>query len=461
MIIAPASLQTAAERRIEDGARLVWIFADCVESQTVLHYVVEQDGQLLDLAGPIYDSARALSQRIPAADWYERELAERFGIKLDGLPKHRPLTKIVPAQQLLDVESSEVSTVLYGPVRSGIVESARWIVETGGEDFIDVYPSMFFKHRGLEERFVGLPIELAPFVAEHASGATASSHAAAFARAAERAMGIEVPDRARATRAVLVELERIHQHLDSLAKLAEDGSLSVGSAQVFAAKERIHRLLCDATGNRFARGVICVGGTRGDVLEPLRETCARDLDLAEHHARTAVDRLIRTQSFMDRLIGTGRLEADLITRYGAVGPVARGSGVSSDVRTRDGFLYTPLAAEEAIEYNGDAVSRALVRVAEIQRSFQLARNALDANPTGPHFVRPSITNGAAIARVESPQGELLYFVRIADGVLARVAIRSASYANWPLFVPSLPGNIFTDFSFIEHSFGAVQAEVDR
>jgi len=461
VIVAPASLQTTAERHVEAGARLAWIFADRIEAATILHYVVEESGKLHDLAGPLYDSARALSAHIPAADWYERELVERFDVRLDGLPRQRPLTRVVPAHDLRVVESPEVSTVLYGPVRSGIVESARWIVESGGEDFVDVFPSMFFKHRGLEDRFLDCPLELAPFVAEHVSGVTASCHAAAFARAAERAMGIEAPDRARAARAVLVELERVHQHLDSLAKLAEDGSLSVGSAQVFAAKERIHRLLCDATGNRYARGAICIGGTRFDLLDPLRKTCARDLDLAEHHARSAIGRLIETQSFMDRLIGTGRLSPDLIARFGAVGPVARGSGVSSDVRARDGFLYTPLTGEEALERNGDAVSRTLVRVAEIQRSFQLVRSALDANPPGPHIVRAPVVDGAAIARVESPQGELLYFVRIANGKLARVAIRSASYANWPLFVPSLPGNIFTDFSFIEHSFGAVQSEVDR
>ncbi|HTZ55773.1 MAG TPA: hypothetical protein VMB20_11980 [Candidatus Acidoferrum sp.] len=460
-MMSPASLQTTAQRRIEAGARLAWIFADRIAPETILHYVLEEEGKLHDLCGPLFDSARALSPCVPAADWYERELTERFDVKLDGLPKHRPLTEVVSAGQLRDVDAPEVSTVLYGPVRSGIVESARWIVETAGEDFIDVYPSMFFKHRGLEDRFVSTPLPLAPFVAEHVSGATASSHAAAFCRAAERAMGIDVPDRARATRAVLVEFERIHQHLDSLAKLAEDGSLSVGSAQVFAAKERVHRLLAEATGNRFSRGVICIGGTRFDVLTKLREVCAKDLDLAEHHARTAVERLIKTQSFMDRLIGTGRLAHELVVRQGGVGPVARGSGVSSDVRTMDGYLYTPLLAEEAIEHNGDAVSRALVRVAELQRSFQLVRNALDANPSGAHAAPIQLRDGAALARVESPQGELLYFVRIAEGNLARVAIRSASYANWPLFVPSLPGNIFTDFSFIEHSFGASQAEVDR
>ena len=461
MSMTPASLQTTAYRRIEAGARLAWIFADRIEPETILHYVLEEDRRLHDLSGPLLDSAQALSPHVPAADWYERELTERFGVKLEGLPEGRPLTEIVPAAQLLGVESSEVSTVLYGPVRSGIVESARWIVETAGEDFIDVHPSMFFKHRGLEERFTSTPLELAPFVAEHVSGVTAASHAAAFCRAAERAMGIEAPERARATRAALVELERVHQHLDSLAKLAEDGSLSVGSAQVFAAKERMHRLLAQATGNRFSRGVICVGGTRFDALTSLREACAKDLDLVEHHARAAVGRLIKTQSFVDRLIGTGRLAHDLVVRCAGVGPVARGSGVSSDVRASDGYLYTPLLAEEALERNGDAVSRALVRVAELQRSFQLARNALDANPPGPYAAPIRVADGAALARVESPQGELLYFVRIHNGAIARVAIRSASYANWPLFVPSLPGNIFTDFSFIEHSFAASQSEVDR
>ncbi|HTU83534.1 MAG TPA: NADH-quinone oxidoreductase subunit C [Candidatus Acidoferrales bacterium] len=438
----------------------MWIFADRIEDKPVLHYVVD-DGELRHWVMPVEGEVSSIAAGVPAADWYEREIAERFGVTFRGSIEGRPLTRVEPAETLRRHESGEVSTVLYGPIRSGVVESARWIVETAGEDFVDVYPSMFFKHRGLEERFVGTPLELAPFVAEHVSGATASSHAAAFCRTVEKAVGIEVPERARAARAVLVELERIHQHLDSLAKLADDGSLSVGSAVTFAVKERVHRLLCDATGNRFSRGVICVGGTRFDVFERLRACCERDLDAAERHAIAAIDGLTGTQSLLDRLIGTGRLTKSEVEAYGGVGPVARGSGISCDVRTRDGYLYTPLRGEEARERNGDAVSRALVRMSEVRRSFQLVRNALDANPSGEYLARGRLSDGSALARVESPQGELLYFVRFANGSIARVAIRSASFANWPLFVPSLPGNIFTDFSFIEHSFGAVQAEVDR
>lgn len=446
---------------IEAGARLAWIFGEQYEDATLLHYVVEDGGTLKDLTFTASESTQSLTPRAPAASWYEREIHDRFDIRFEGLTDQSSLTRVVPAELLRRVDSGEVSTVLYGPVRSGIVESARWIVETGGEDFIDVQPSMFFKHRGIEERFLNTHLGLAAYIAEHCSGATASSHAAAFCKAVESALDMTISSRARASRAVLVEFERIHQHLDSLAKLADDGSLSVGSAQTFAAKERVHRLLADATGNRFGRGVICVGGVRFDALTQLRAVCERKLDRVERHARSVIESLMGTQSLLDRLIGTGRLAHDTVLALGGVGPVARGSGVSCDVRVADGYLFTPLAGEEALEENGDAVSRALVRVSEIYRSFQLIRNALDANPEGPDLVSPARDNGLGMARVESPQGELIYFVRVLDGLLTRVAIRSASYANWPLFVPSLPGNIFTDFSFIEHSFGALQAEVDR
>jgi formate hydrogenlyase subunit 5 len=454
-------VRDGVRRLVAAGARLAWIFADRERGDTVLHYVVEQGGALRDLPVQVRGAVESLSGEVPAADWYEREAQERFSVTFDGEMEQRPLTCPVPAEELTRRHPSEVSTVLYGPVRSGIAESARWIVETTGENFIEAYPSMFFKHRAVEERFVGTPLDLAPFVAEHVSGATASSHASAFCRAVEKAMDVHVPDRARAARAVLLELERIHQHLDSLGKLAEDGSLSVGSALTFAAKERVHRLLCEATGNRFARGAICVGGTRFDAFGRLRDVCERDLGDVERHARSAIDGLAATQSLLDRLIGTGRLPTSTVMAHGGVGPVARGSNVSCDVRAKDGYLYTPLGSEEAMESNGDAVSRALVRIAEIQRSFQMVRNALDSDPPGPYRTSYATSDGSALARVESPQGELLYFGRISAGSLARVAVRSASYANWPLFVPSLPGNIFTDFSFIDHSFAAIQSEVDR
>jgi formate hydrogenlyase subunit 5 len=461
MSVTNASKLDDVRREIEAGARLAWIFAETLSGTTTLHYVVHRAGRLRDTTVLADGSVPSLAESVPGARWYEREARDRFGIAFDGLSDTRPLVRVVEPEQLQRIDSPEVSTILYGPIRSGITESARWNVTTAGEDFINVSPVMFYKHRGVEGRFIGVPLELAPFVAEHASGATASSHAAAFCKAVERALRIDVTPRARAARAILVEFERIHQHLDSLAKLADDGSLSVGSSQTYAAKERVHRLLAEATGNRFARGTICIGGVRFDVFGRLQEVCTRELERVERHARSVVDSLVETPSLVDRLIGTGRLSRDLVVAYGGVGPIARGSGVTCDARVDDGYLFTPLAGEEALEEGGDAMSRTLVRVAEIHRSFQLIRNALDAAPAGSWLAERAESDGAALARVESPQGELIYFVRVEKGAMQRIAIRSASFANWPLFVPSLPGNIFTDFSFNKHSFGLLQTEADR
>lgn len=463
MIAGTTAFEAAqsAARQVSGGARFVWLFCDVVGEERRLHYVTELGGKLSFSSGVVPPSLQAssIAAAVPAARWYEQEALSRFGVAFNGVADHPPIIKSpeLDAEKLRRALGDEVSTVLYGPIRSGVVESACWIIETAGEDFVAVHPSMFFKHRGLEKRFEGTALELAPFVAEHVSGVTPSSHATAFCCAVEAARDIEVPPRARAARTLLIELERVHQHLDSLAKLADDGSLSVGSAQTFAAKERVHRFLADATGHRFGRGSICVGGTRSDVLATLQSAAERSLDLVERETFAVLDGLFGTQSLLDRLIGTGRLTKPIVHAYGGVGPVARGSGILNDVRVTDGWIHAPAAPET----DGDAMARARVREAEIRQSFELIRRALDA-PDGPHRAERlnARARGSAYARVEAPQGELLYFVRYEDA-LARVAVRPASFANWPLFVPSLPGNIFTDFSFIEHSFGLVQSETDR
>ncbi len=454
------AVERAVRARIEEGARFAWLFGEALEGVPLLHYAIVADGALEHYTGVVEGRVPSLGDITAAARWHEREAHDRFGADFGELAREAPILPPPDPGTLRRSTASEVSTVVYGPVRSGIVESAAWIVETAGEDFIHVTPSMYYKRRNLEASFAGVDMDAAPLLAEHASGATAASHAATFCRAAERALRAHVPPRAWAARAVMVEFERIHQHLDSLAKLADDGSLSVGSAQTFAAKERVHRLLGEATGNRFSRGAICVGGTRFDVFGSLQSVCARLLDGVERETMTVLDILFSTQSLLDRLIGAGRLSAETVRRYGGVGPTARGSAVSCDARMSDA-LFTTIAADECLETAGDALARALVRRAEIAQSFRLIRNALDAAPSGEVAEHARVQNGSGIGRVESPQGELLYFVRFDGARLATVAIRSASYQNWPLFPPSLPGNIFTDFSFIEHSLGLVQSEVDR
>jgi formate hydrogenlyase subunit 5 len=157
---------------------------------------------------------------------------------------------------------------------------------------------------------------------------------------------------------------------------------------------------------------------------------------------------------VDRLRGTGQLPVDLVAAHGALGPVARGSGLVDDVRmARPYGAYRHLGFEPAAGFeDGDALARQRVRLAEVHQAFQLVRQALDQlGETAAAGWRPVVRapSGLAVTAVEAPQGELLYLVEIAGDRLTRVKARTASFHNLSLFPEAFQGDIFTDFVFIE------------
>jgi len=131
----------------------------------------------------------------PAARWAEQELIERraaprgAGVVSAGQSERR-LT--APDADLLDrrVAGSTCSRSPYGPVRSGIFEAIQFQIETGGEDVPRIQTRPFFKHRGMEQRFVGLSPERAVYVAERVAGIASAAYASAFSQAVERALGV-------------------------------------------------------------------------------------------------------------------------------------------------------------------------------------------------------------------------------------------------------------------------------
>jgi len=174
---------------------------------------------------------------------------------------------------------------------------------------------------------------------------------------------------------------------------------------------------------------------------------------------------MRTASFTDRLIGSGRLERDTTDRLGGVGPVARATGIATDARFERPFgAYSRLGFEVVTADAGDAMARLEVRFGEIRESMHLIRQALDRlqhlDTTPLRSDLPPV-EGAAFGWSEAPQGELVYWVELSERTVGRVHISSPSLHNWPLFVASFRGDVLTDFSFIEHSFGLTPAGADR
>ena len=314
------ALDRAAALLTEYGARFITLFLAGADER-LLVAVFAFRGELVAINSPL-NGARpkypSLSLALPAAWWPERELSDRFGIEPLAHPDPEPILN--PDLDHLRVRASgdDLFVLPYGPVRSGVFEAIQFVIATGGEDVTSIEVRPFFKHRGLERRFEGIPLASGAVVAERVAGIASVAHATAFAQAAERALGVEPPRAAMLWRAVLAELERIANHLDVAARLAEAAALAVGNARFAILKEDVLRLNAVLTGSRFSRGMVVPGGVANLPRLSLDELCAA-LDRFERELVRDRRLLLGTTSFTDRLIGSGRLDREAVERYGGVG----------------------------------------------------------------------------------------------------------------------------------------------
>jgi formate hydrogenlyase subunit 5 len=466
LAVGPGGFGTAARVLHEARARFVTMFVAERPERSIVA-VLALRGHVILVRAPAPEGRpmhhAALGEWWPAARWPERELAERHGVvPLDGAAG-RALT--APDADLIDgrVRGADVFAIPYGPIRSGVFEAIQFLIETGGEDVPRLETRLFFKHRGLERRFRGLEPDRAVHVAERTAGIASVAHATAFSQAVERALGVEPPLRAQRWRAIVAEVERMANHLDVIAKQAETTALFVGQARFQILKENVLRLQAALTGSRFGRGVVMPGGVRHEGrLDP--EALLSQLERFEDELRHDRRLFLGTASMTDRLIGTGHLERTLVEESGAVGPLARGSGLSLDARHERPYGdYRRLGTVVQTARAGDAMARVEVRFGELGESVRLLRQAIDHLARGDRelHVEPPRGSGAGLGWVEAPQGELIYWVEVQDGVVSNVHVASPSLRNWALFDDAFPKDVLTDFAFIEHSFGLTPAGADR
>ncbi len=290
----------------------------------------------------------ALTPAVPSASWYERELADMFGLFPDGHPRVDPLVlprdehtgpprpgsgrtpvQIAPDEAALPahVSGEGIFTLPYGPVRSGVFESVQYLIETPGEDIPHIRARVYHKHRGIECRFEGMSVTDGVLLAERAEGVASVAHALAFCQAVEAiALGQDesrrgpVPEGALLVRALHAELERIANHLDSTLRQTEAAGQAVANARLAWHKERALRLRSQLCGHRFGRGVVVPGGVSGPpALAPA--AALSELARLEADLRSDARHLMATSSFIDRLRGTGVISPLVAAQRGALGPL--------------------------------------------------------------------------------------------------------------------------------------------
>ena len=427
----------------------------------------------------------SLANESPLLGWYEREITDLFGVEFVGHPEPKRLVlhegTIVPAPPLRldyptgeklalkghgggmpEIQGPDVQRLPWGPVRADVVESGEFIFYYIGEHILHLYTQLFFKHRGMEARFVGCSPMAGVVLAERVSAVGGFSHSLAFCQAVEEAAGCLVPTRARMLRTLLAELERLYNHLHYLGALAETTTLKVGAAEGKLLEERAKQLNARLTGSRFLRNVIAPGGMRrdlnpgtwlGEELEILREEFAKYVGL-----------LGRTNSYRDRLMTTGLLPHKVAFDQGATGPVKRASGINRDLRRDHDYAgYSGLPLTIPVKDEGDAQAREQIRIAEIDASLVLMQRILLLLEPGAIcetcLPRPS---SEGLGWAENPRGSLFYAVHFgADSRLQRVKIKSPSFSNWRVFTFTVHDGNMMDYAINEASFGLTIAGCDR
>ncbi len=457
----------------EEGVAELRYLASPAESRRFLMWRCRPDGE-----------APSLAAIWPAMGWYEREVMDLFGLGFRDHPEPNRLIlgdDIAPPfraargaaegverrgadvpRGLPELDQPDVQLLPFGPVRADVLESAEFTFFYVGERILHYHPHLFFKHRGMEQRFAGLTPTAGAVMAERVSGVGSVAHVLAYCQAIEAALSCEVPRRALYLRALLAELERLYNHLHYLGHLASTTTLKVAEAQGKLLEERVKQLNARLTGSRFLRGIITPGGLRrdlaperwlADALVGLRAEAARFVDLLEH-----------SDSHRDRLITTGRLSRPVALDQGATGPVQRASGIDRDLRRDHPYAaYAELPLTVAVREEGDAYARALVRAAEIEASFALIERVLMKLEEGTvHEALSAVPGAEGLGWAESPRGTLFYAVHFgADGHLKRVKIKSPSFSNWRVFPFTVHETNMMDYAINEASFGLTIAGCAR
>ncbi|OGQ65448.1 MAG: formate hydrogenase [Deltaproteobacteria bacterium RIFCSPLOWO2_12_55_13] len=354
----------------------------------------------------------------------------------------------------LPVGGEGVYEIPVGPVHAGIIEPGHFRFSVVGETVIDLKIRLYFTHKGTEKLFEGRTPAKGVELAERISGDTPVGHSLAYCQALEALAGVEVPARAQFIRVVLLEMERLYNHVADFGMICNDTGFAVAHSHCFRIRERLLRLNKRLTGNRLLRGGIVPGGVAYPISNDLNVPAELDSILADFNE--VVEISLNNTMVMDRLEGTGRLTAKTATDLGVLGYVARASGVDVDARRDHPFAaYRHLKFNVPVFESGDVYARTMVRVEEARESVGLVRQAIAEMAAGP-LATPLGRLPAfepAFGIVEGWRGAIVHWVMVDhEGRLFRVKVKDPSFANWPALSFAMLKNIVPDFPLCNKSF---------
>jgi Ni,Fe-hydrogenase III large subunit/Ni,Fe-hydrogenase III component G len=412
-----------------------------------------------------------------SASLYEREIHDLFGLVAEDHPDLRPMVRhgfwpdgyyplrrdSEPPAQFSDdgnpfpfrqVEGEGVYEIPVGPVHAGVIEPGHFRFSVDGETIIDMKARLYFTHKGTEKLFEGRPAADGIELAERISGDTSIGHSLAYCQAVENLAGITIPARAAFARVILLEMERLYNHVADFGAIANDTGFAVAHAHAFRIRERLLRINKRITGHRLLRGMLRPGGMGKDLASVT--SLPGELDDIRDDFDQVVDICWNNSMLRDRLRGTGRLTERTARDHSVLGYVARGSNIDRDARRDHPFAaYDRMRFKVPVFEGGDVEARTLVRIEEFRISIDLIRQAVAGMPSGAILCDPGSLPAwqSAWGIVEAWRGSVLHWL-MTDGAgrVYRVKVKDPSFVNWRALTFALLKNIVPDFPLCNKSF---------
>ncbi|MBW1734789.1 MAG: NADH-quinone oxidoreductase subunit D [Deltaproteobacteria bacterium] len=459
----------------------------------------------------------SISDIFTGAEWHEREVADFFGIRFTGHPDPAPL--LVPddmdspplikgeedripfegflnacggvdkpnASQLFSQgepqhalpdpglrrsegeDDPDTMVINMGPQHPSTHGVLRVILRLDGEYIVEARPVIGYLHR-MHEKMAETRtwVQYIPNMGR-VDYLNAMAWNWAYVGAVERLAQIRAPERAEYIRVIVSELNRISSHLVWWGALLLDLGAFTPIMYGFEDREHILDLLQVLTGSRLTYSFFRPGGVAGDVNDDFLKGCLKFVRHMRERLPMYAELVTENIIFRRRTEGIGLLPLEMCRRYGATGPVVRGSNLAYDVRRVEPYsIYHRFDFKIPVDTGCDAMGRYCVRMAEIEESLKIVEQAVEQIPGGDHILKKSpgprwkAPPGEAYFAVEGARGKIGVYV-VSDGGPKpyRVKLRAPGFSNLSLFGELVKGALFADAVSILGSLDLVIPEIDR
>ena len=305
-----------------------------------------------------------------------------------------------------------------GPSHPATHGCLRFLAAMDGETIVASVEEIGYLHRGFEKMVErGTWQQVIPYT-DRLNYCSAIMNNIAFCRAVENMFGVEITERCKVLRVIVNELSRINDHFVCVAAAFQDLGGTTPFMYAFNPREEIMCIWEKLTGARLTNSYARIGGLYRDSYDGFEKDVLAALDSTEKALKDLHACLDRNRIFLDGTVGIGKISAEKAISYGWTGPCLRACGVASDLRKDEPYYdYETYDWEVVVGTQGDCNDRLQVRLAEIEESVKIVRQALKRLAPGPvDIVDPRIRVPAHKLAYQDMEGLIGRFKSVYEGI---------------------------------------------